>query len=145
MTAQATMKSIVLEPKKRSDKVREFEARLVESSTLAFRVAFSVLRQREDAEDIAQEAFAKAYRSFCEIGGCLFIYGHSLAENDEHYLKRIEKGKVQHLYIGLYGDPNTDANKLIVRRADRMITARGLRRPLEVTYFDAASAHVWGK
>lgn len=42
----------------------EFEARLVESSTLAFRVAFSVLRHREDAEDVAQEAFAKAYRSF---------------------------------------------------------------------------------
>jgi RNA polymerase sigma-70 factor (ECF subfamily) len=46
------------------DLAREFEARLVESSTLAFRVAFSVLRQREDAEDVAQEAFAKAYRSF---------------------------------------------------------------------------------
>src|SRR5688500_2305333 len=43
---------------------REFEARLVESSTLAFRVAFSVLRQREDAEEVAQEAFAKAFRSF---------------------------------------------------------------------------------
>src|SRR5574339_647154 len=43
---------------------REFEARLVESSTLAFRVAFGVLRHREDAEDVAQEAFAKAYRSF---------------------------------------------------------------------------------
>ena len=41
---------------------RDFEARLVETSTLAFRVAFSVLRQREDAEDVAQEAFAKAYR-----------------------------------------------------------------------------------
>ena len=36
------------------DLAREFEARLVESSTLAFRVAFSVLRQREDAEDVAQ-------------------------------------------------------------------------------------------
>ncbi len=46
---------------------REFEARLVESSTLAFRVAFSVLRQREDAEDVAQEAFAKAYRSFHQL------------------------------------------------------------------------------
>jgi RNA polymerase sigma-70 factor (ECF subfamily) len=46
---------------------REFEARLVESSTLAFRVAFSVLRQREDAEDVAQEAFAKAYRSFNQL------------------------------------------------------------------------------
>jgi RNA polymerase sigma-70 factor, ECF subfamily len=46
---------------------REFEARLVESSTLAFRVAYSVLRHREDAEDVAQEAFAKAYRSFHQL------------------------------------------------------------------------------
>src|SRR5215813_265878 len=46
---------------------QEFEARLVESSTLAFRVAFSVLRHREDAEDVAQEAFAKAYRSFGQL------------------------------------------------------------------------------
>jgi len=45
----------------------EFEARLVESSTLAFRVAFGVLRQREDAEDVAQEAFVKAYRSFHQL------------------------------------------------------------------------------
>jgi RNA polymerase sigma-70 factor, ECF subfamily len=46
---------------------REFEARLVESSTLAFRVAYGVLRNREDAEEIAQEAFAKAYRSFTQL------------------------------------------------------------------------------
>ena len=45
----------------------EFEARLVESSTLAFRVAYSVLRQREDAEDVAQDAFAKAYRCFHQL------------------------------------------------------------------------------
>lgn len=42
----------------------EFERLLVESSTLAFRVAYGVLRQREDAEDIAQEAFIKAHRNF---------------------------------------------------------------------------------
>ena len=46
---------------------REFEARLAECSTLAYRVAFSVVRQREDAEDVAQEAFAKAYRSFRQL------------------------------------------------------------------------------
>ena len=45
----------------------EFEARLRETSTLAYRVAYSVLRQREDAEDIAQEAFAKAYRNFRQL------------------------------------------------------------------------------
>jgi RNA polymerase sigma-70 factor (ECF subfamily) len=46
---------------------REFEARLTESSTLAFRVAFGVLRHRQDAEDVAQEAFVKAYRSFPQL------------------------------------------------------------------------------
>src|SRR5881394_648169 len=45
----------------------EFEARLAESARLAFRVAFSVLRHRQDAEDVAQEAFAKAYRSFSQL------------------------------------------------------------------------------
>ena len=49
------------------DLEHEFEARLLESSTLAFRVAFGVLRHREDAEDVAQEAFAKAYRSFRQL------------------------------------------------------------------------------
>ena len=46
---------------------REFEALVRESSSLAVRVAFSVLRQREDAEDVAQEAFARAYARFREI------------------------------------------------------------------------------
>lgn len=46
---------------------REFEDRLQESSALAVRVAFSVLRQREDAEDVAQEAFARAYRRFAQL------------------------------------------------------------------------------
>jgi RNA polymerase sigma-70 factor (ECF subfamily) len=49
------------------DLAREFEVRLVESSTLAFRVAFGVLRQRQDAEDIAQEAFARAHRHFRQL------------------------------------------------------------------------------
>lgn len=43
---------------------REFEVLLAETSSLAFRVAYGVLRHREDAEDVAQEAFARAYRSF---------------------------------------------------------------------------------
>src|SRR5262245_50581779 len=46
---------------------QDFEARLVESSTLAFRVAYSVLRHRQDAEDVAQEALVKAYRSFRQL------------------------------------------------------------------------------
>jgi RNA polymerase sigma-70 factor (ECF subfamily) len=46
---------------------RDFDDSLAESSTLAFRVAFSVLRQREDAEDVAQEALLKAFRAFHQL------------------------------------------------------------------------------
>jgi RNA polymerase sigma-70 factor (ECF subfamily) len=46
------------------DLEREFEARIADCSTLAFRVAFSVLRQQQDAEDVAQEAFVRAHRNF---------------------------------------------------------------------------------
>ena len=45
----------------------EFELRLADSSNLAFRVAYSVLRHRQDAEDVAQEAFVRAHRSFASL------------------------------------------------------------------------------
>jgi RNA polymerase sigma-70 factor (ECF subfamily) len=50
-----------------ADLEREFESRLRETTTLAFRVAYGVLRNRQDAEDVAQDAFAKAYRSFTTL------------------------------------------------------------------------------
>jgi RNA polymerase sigma-70 factor (ECF subfamily) len=50
-----------------ADLEREFEARLTECATLAFRVAFSVLRHRQDAEDVAQDALVRAHRSFRQL------------------------------------------------------------------------------
>lgn len=89
---------------------------------------------------------AKAYRSFAEIGGALFIYGHSLAENDEHFLQLIERGKIRKLYIGIYGAPTAEPNRTIMNRASRMAVARAQypRKPsLEVKFFDSGTAHVW--
>lgn len=43
---------------------REFQERLAECSKLAFRVAFGVLRERTEAEDVAQDAMLRAYRNF---------------------------------------------------------------------------------
>src|SRR5258705_5005516 len=42
----------------------EFEERVAECGPLAFRVAYGVLRNAADAEDVAQEALLKAYRKF---------------------------------------------------------------------------------
>jgi len=46
---------------------REFEQRLADSSGLALRVAYSVLRHQQDAEDVAQEAFSRAFREFHQL------------------------------------------------------------------------------
>lgn len=42
----------------------EFELRLADSPALAFRVALGVLRNRTEAEDVAQEALLRAYKNF---------------------------------------------------------------------------------
>jgi hypothetical protein len=87
---------------------------------------------------------AKAYRSFQKIGGTLFIFGHSMAASDEHIIKLIEKGKTKQIFVSLFGDPDNPANRAIRRRMDAMLANRPVRRPLEVQYFDADTAHVWG-
>jgi RNA polymerase sigma-70 factor (ECF subfamily) len=46
---------------------RDFDQRLAECGTLAFRVARGVLRNGPDAEDVAQEAMLQAYRRFARL------------------------------------------------------------------------------
>lgn len=86
---------------------------------------------------------AKAYRSFSAIQGALFVFGHSLAENDDHYLRCIQRGKISHLYVGLFGDPNSTPNKFIVRRANQLANGRRPKNPLKVSFYDASTANVW--
>ena len=48
---------------------------------------------------------SRGYRSLPKVTGALFVYGHSLADNDEHILRLVE-GKVKQVFISLYGDPS---------------------------------------
>lgn len=89
------------------------------------------------------EYLAKGKRSFSSIQGALFVHGHSLAANDEHFLKAIEKGKVKHLYVGIYGDENSDEKKTIKSRARKLSENRAITKPLEVSFYDSETAHVW--
>jgi len=99
---------------------------------------------KEKLEKIKHSDYlAKAYRSFQEIQGSLFIYGHSLAENDEHFLKLIEKGKLEHIYVGIYGNPEDDFNKKIIKRAELMKLNRSGKHTLECSFYDSSTANVW--
>lgn len=86
----------------------------------------------------------RAYRSLAAIRGSLFIYGHSLAENDEHLLTLIDHGKIKKLFVGIYGDPTIEGNRKIIERAELISTRRRLNgTQADIHFFDAKSAHVW--
>ena len=87
---------------------------------------------------------SRCYRSFAKIGGSLIIYGHSLAENDDHILKLIPKSKVKKVLVGLYGDAKSPGNKQIIRRAEKFPAERRHSTKLDVLFFDVSTADVWG-
>jgi hypothetical protein len=92
-----------------------------------------------------------SYKSFSQrmkTGGkrstaCLFTYGVSFSENDEHIIKKIASGKINHLFVSIYGNPNSDSNKKIIKAAES-IKRKRKSQDFEVSYFDAESAEVWG-
>jgi Domain of unknown function (DUF4917) len=94
----------------------------------------------------------KAHRSFeaccAPAGNAIVIYGHSLAENDDHVLRCIAKGNCSHLLVSIHGDPKSPGNQAIFKNAQKLVDmrgpAKGRRQALEVIFYDANSAKVWG-
>jgi len=87
----------------------------------------------------------RGLRSFKEISGSLFLFGHSLADNDQHITKSINKNrKLERLFVSIFGDPSTPDNKYIIQRANALAINQDRKKPLDVVFYDAASAKVWG-
>jgi hypothetical protein len=86
----------------------------------------------------------KSFAGVCKSpSASLFIFGHALAANDEHVVRQIEKGKCRRLFVSLYG-PAAEPNRAMIARSQRIADTRGEKHPLEMEFFDAASAEVWG-
>ena len=89
-----------------------------------------------------------SFKSFSSIMAqspqALFVYGHSLAHNDDHVLTRIGRGKCRKVYVSLYGDPESDSNRDIIQRAEQLASMRHRRFPMTLAFFDATTANVWG-
>jgi len=99
-------------------------------------------------EKIMHNAYLhKGLRSFESIGGSLFVFGHSFDDNDDHIIGKIPFSKVQKLFVGLFGNPVSEQNREIIRKANRYSDQRSQmprKRPLEVFFYDVSSAQVWG-
>jgi hypothetical protein len=104
----------------------------------------------EKMERIQRSSFlGRAYRSFREIGGTLFVHGLSFSDNDDHIRDAIVHNKVHTVFVSLFGNPDTPTNRAIVQRVESLQAQRlaaNIRRPRELVaeYYDASSASVWG-
>lgn len=99
------------------------------------------------ARIIRSSFLGRAYRSFENIGGSLYAYGLSMAENDTHILRAIARSKVEKLFVSVFGDPDDEANRAMIERASRLPEERkaaNRRKTLDVVFYDAATAKVWG-
>lgn len=100
---------------------------------------------------------SQAYRKFKNLQGHLFIFGHSLSDQDNHILDAVicsEKLKLGHVWIGIYGNPGSAHNQKIIEKAAFLRIKREERIPkkvkskgegeLNICFFNSDSARVWG-
>lgn len=94
----------------------------------------------------------RGLKSLNRCGGSLFIFGHALADNDEHIIRRIENSKIESIFVSLHGNPRSAANRAIQHRAELMIERRAAheeakperhRKSLSVAFYSAETALVW--
>ena len=74
---------------------------------------------------------------------CLFTYGISFGSNDSHIFKKITDGNINKVFVGIYGDIDSDRNKSIIEEVETISNKRKYSK-LEVEYYDTESAKVWG-
>ena len=130
---------------------REFETRLTESSTLAFRVAYSVLRHRQDAEDVAQDTLRRVFEAIRAnridnmeaLPGFVFQTARNLCM---HWVRSTAREKsafarLERESVDSRGSPDALANLIFAERAravkraiDRLATDD--RRLLAMIYYD---------
>ncbi len=87
---------------------------------------------------------ARAFSSLKSIGGNLFIFGHSIRDEDDHifdYFNENNSG-VKKVFISLFGDVNSAANQAIIQK----VTGWSVRFTRKDFYFyDSATAMVWSR
>lgn len=103
------------------------------------------------AKIIHSEYLSKGRRSLSKINGVLFVFGLGFKDNDKHIMDAIIDSTISDIYIGLYGDPLSLNNKLLIKNINKMIETRNQlvvdrkkKINLNAYFYDAASAKVWG-
>lgn len=87
----------------------------------------------------------RSFESTCKQtnNSAIFIYGHSLDENDAHILSKIDEGNISKIFVSAYKHPKHGYDRSIINRARLLGGSR--RKAPQVFVYDAESANVWGQ
>lgn len=104
-----------------------------------------------------EQISTSGYLSYClgklgRVHNRVVVYGHGLGSSDRHITQAVsDNTDLKEMFVGLYGDPNSPANQdtrsaveAMIRRREKITARMRRQRPLEVHFFDSASATVWG-
>lgn len=81
----------------------------------------------------------KAFNKFGELSGVLFIHGHSMDENDKHIFDKIASSNLTKVYISIFGDENSEANKK--SKANALAYIQNAK--ISVDFYQAETTPVW--
>lgn len=79
------------------------------------------------------------FQSLKKLNGTIFIYGHSMDENDKHIFDQIKSSNVNKVFIGIYGNEYSEKNTRSKANALAFLQGYGV----EVKFFQAESTPVW--
>ena len=132
---------------RRDEKLKEQAWRAMQAGRLPLFVAEGQTAQK--AAKIQHHAYLfqclKKFRAVVDtIKTNIFIHGHSLADNDFHIFREIARGRCKNVFVSLHGDFNSENNLEIRRKAENISDSRGGSYPLDIRFYDAGSANVWG-
>lgn len=90
---------------------------------------------------------ARSFASLKSIQGNVFIFGHSLRDEDDHVFNYLNyKSKVNNIFVSIYGDKNTDENKRILNKVSNWEKEqKDKRQPKQYYVYQAESALVWDR
>lgn len=108
--------------------------------------AFPLFVSEPTSEKKKERILHNPYLNFCysalrKLKGTLFIYGHSMDENDRHIFDQIRESKVTKVFVSIYGNENDENNKKAKANAQRFLSKEGC----SVDFFIAETTPIWGE
>lgn len=85
------------------------------------------------------------YLSYCfqaltRVDAPIFVLGHSMDENDQHIFEAIRTSRPQQIFVGVFGDEHSAANRKQQANAMAFLASPATT----IQFFDAATVRAWG-